>query len=135
MSVNAEGEPTGELAKVSRDALEELVNEAATTISRLQGEASALVNALTAVVIRTGVGSDVGIHEVQLTPADMDRIGGHVFTMSQDPATKAVILRARRKSAAASALTAAQELDNRRAGEVALPKSGIVVTPSRLILP
>ncbi len=104
------------------------------TIDRLHGEAQALVNALTALVIATG---DVipGGFERQLKPADMDRIGGHLFTMTQDDATKVITLRARKKDASSSALTAAQLLDNRRAAEVALPHDKLIKPPTGIIKP
>ncbi len=126
--VNAEGESVD--PPVPAKVHEKLIDEAATSISRLQGETSALVNALTAIVLGHG---DNG--ELLLTPADMDRIEGHYFAMSQDPTTKVIKLKVVRRTGASLALSAAQELENRRAAEVALPKSGLVRSPSGIIVP
>src|SRR4051812_11427485 len=88
-----------------------------------------LVNLLTALVDRAG-------GEVQITSAELSGLS-HVFQSAQDPATGTVTLTARKKSAAASALTAEQERHNRMANEVALPKPGAIIAPSRpsIILP
>lgn len=124
MPVNAEGEELS--PPVPAKVHEQVVTEAFETIFRLQGEAIALVNALTVLTIRDG-------GEVLIQPSELDGLG-HVFAMTQDPATKVVKLTATRKDGAALALTAAQVADNRRAAEVALPKDKIV-KPSGLILP
>lgn len=125
MPVNAEGEETA--PAVPAIVHEKLIVEAAETIARLQGEAVALVNALTVLTIRNG-------GEVLVTPAELDALG-HRFAMTQDPTTKVVKLTATRKDGAALALTARQAIDNRRAEEVALPKDRLVKPPSGIIIP
>ncbi len=132
MPVNSEGEVVA--PPVPAVVHERMITEAAESIVKLQGEVTALVNAITALVIVTGEGIELGF-ERQLVPADMDRIGGHFFTMTQDPETKVITLRARKKDGASLALTARQLEENRRAGEVALPKSGLIAPPSKLIIP
>lgn len=126
MPVNAEGEPTQ--SALSREELEAQLKIAVNIAQTLQGQINALVNAITCLTIRSG-------GDVSIPKAELDGISGYRFSMKEDEQTKAVLCRAEKKSAAASALTAAQELDNRRAEEIALPKGGLTVPSRRLILP